>query len=1184
MNRRRSSLLVLAGLSLASSVMLRGAQAPATPRPPATPGAVVTLPAADAARVAAEARARVSVDVAEGVELSLWAPESLLVDPVAIDIDPDGTLYVTSTTRNNMPLDIRGHQDWMATVHTLRSTADLRAFYRKVMAPANSEKNGWIPDLNKDGSRDIRDMREMKERIYRIRDTDGDGRADQSRLVFEGFNDDPAFDILGGVLSQGGSLIVGGPPGVYRLRDVDGDGVYEQRTPIAEGFNTHPAFGGHGVSGVTMGPDGRLYWEVGDIGFHMVDKAGRTWSLPNQGAVLRSEPDGSNFEVFATGIRNLQEFSFDDRGNLISIDNDGDHAGEKERLVYLPYGSDSGWRSNWQYGKYTDPRNNRYNVWMREGLFKPRHDGQATHILPPIENWYAGPSGMAYNPGTALSDAWKNHFFVSSFQGAAPGGRVYGFTLAPDGAGFRKDKETLLTRGILVVGMKFGPDGALYLTDWITGWDSKDNGRLWRVDTPATAGSPIRKEVQALLGADLAQRPVAGVVALLRHADMRVRQKAQFDLVRRGDVQALLGAARDRDSLHARLHGMWGVAQLARKVPAHAAELVPFLSDADGEIRAQAARLLGDVRHAAAAERLLPLLSDAEPRARFFATEALGRLGYRPAVAPIIAMLAANDGRDQWLQHTGAGALASIGDAAALEALSTHGSRGVRLAAVVALRRLRHAGVARFLQDADAAVVTDAARAINDDDGIAGAVPALAALLPDVPVTNEPLVRRAINANVRLGTADAVARIEAFARRAEAATELRVEAIAALGAWSDPSPMDRVDGFYHAQVTIAAPRRAGADPVAEATFPRPVLASTQAPARRPGARPVRPTAPPRDAAAARAAVERLVQDAQGQPKVDVDVKVALAESAGRIGAKAAAPVLQAQLAGDPSVLVRTAALRGLQAMKAGDMSALMQTALADKDATVRRAALALLPGLPIPAAAKAEHLGSVVRTGGLAEQQGAIEVLGTLKSPEARALLATYLDDLDAGRLAPGLQIDLVDAVQVDGSEALQQRLEAYQRKQQADALIKAFRAASLTGGDARKGQQVFNNNPLAECTRCHALRGRGADVGPDLTRIGATLTREQIFEALTEPNKRIAPGFGTVGLTLKDGSRIDGTLKEETEAEVVVLTGTPAETRRIRKADIAERTDPVSAMPPLGLVLKPREVRDLIEFVSGLR
>ena len=130
----------------------------------------------------------------------------------------------------------------------------------------------------------------------------------------------------------------------------------------------------------------------------------------------------------------------------------------------------------------------------------------------------------------------------------------------------------------------------------------------------------------------------------------------------------------------------------------------------------------------------------------------------------------------------------------------------------------------------------------------------------------------------------------------------------------------------------------------------------------------------------------------------------------------------------------------------------------------------------------------------------------------------------------------------------------------------------------------MLSQNPLAECTRCHAIRGRGADVGPELSKIGATLTRDQLFEALVEPNKRIPPGFGTVGVTLKNGDRVDGTLKDETDTEIVVVTGTPATPRRLKKSDIAERTDPVSAMPPLGLLLKPREVRDLIEFLSGLR
>ena len=630
--------------------------------------------------------------------------------------------------------------------------------------------------------------------------------------MIEGFNADPAYDIAGALLYNDGDLLLSSAPGVWRLKDDNNDGTIDRQIVISEGYNTHPAFGGHGVSGLIRGPDGRIYWEVGDIGLDVTDKTGKRWSYPNQGAVMRSEPDGSNFEVFATGIRNLQEFSFDEYGNLVSVDNDGDHQGETERLVYIPNGSDSGWRSNWQYGKYTDPKNNRYNVWMDEQMFKPRFAGQAAHIVPPVAAYHSGPSGMVYNPGTALSDEWKNYFFVSSFPGAAAGARIYGFKLKEDGAGFALEDDKVVLRGILTVGMKFGPDGALYLADWITGWDSKNKGRIWKLDSPAAAAAPMRTEVRTLIAANFATRSTADVSALLRHVDMRIRQKAQFELVRRGDVQPLLAAAApgdrgprsDKDPAHklARIHGIWGVAQLARTGKdgaKHAALLTPLLTDADAEIRAQAAKMIGDLRYAPAAANLVPLLADSAPRVRFFAAEALGRIAYKPAAAPIVAMLAANDDKDVYLRHAGSLALSRIGDSAALGALSQHPSRGVRIAAINALRRLRSAEVARFLTDSDDAIVLEAARAINDDGSIEAALPALARALDTKGTGSEPLLRRAISANLKLGSAEAVARLASFAGSATAAQAMRVEAVAAMGVWTEPSPLDRVDGIYLGQ-------------------------------------------------------------------------------------------------------------------------------------------------------------------------------------------------------------------------------------------------------------------------------------------------------------------------------------------------------------------------------------------------
>lgn len=1119
-----------------STTILSGGQT--QPAVPPNPPKIVRLSPAEAARLAAETRQQVSVELPPGLEVTVVAPEGLVADPVALDLDEHGNVYVASSSRASLPLDIRGHPSWVPLVHTLKTHDDLTKFYARELAPERSAQNGWIADLNKDGSHDARDLSEMKERLVRIQDTDGDGIGDVSQIMAEGFNADPTFDVVGGLLYNRGELFFGIAPGLWRMRDENGDGAIDRQIPVSLGYNTHPAFGGHGISGVMIGPDGRLYWEVGDIGFSVVDKRSRRQTYPNQGAVFRANPDGTELEVFATGIRNLQEFAFDELGNLISVDNDGDHQGETERLVYLPEGSDSGWRSNWQYGKYTDPANNRYNVWMDESLFKPRFDGQAAHILPPIAPYHTGPSGMVFNPGTALTEDWRNHFFVTSFPGSADNARVYAFRLKEEGAGFALESDRVLLRGILSIGMRFGPDGALYLTDWITGWTAKGKGRIWKLDAPGAAATAPRMEVKQLLVQDFATRTPADLSTLLRHADMRIRQKAQFELATRGEAASLVGVAQDRSHRLARVHALWGLGQLARKDARQAERITPFLTDEDDEICAQAAKLVGDIRHGAAANALVPMLRHRAPRARFFAAEALGRIAHAPAVAPLVEMIAANEDRDVYLRHAGSLALSRIGNATALADLSGHPSRAVRIAAVVALRRMKHAAVARYLGDADEHVVTEAARAINDDDGIAQGVGALAALLNQKPFTGEALLRRIINANLEQGTSAAVARLSAFAADGTRTEPLRVEAVAALGVFPKPSPLDRVDGMYQ-----GAP-------------------------------------PPRAAAAARTAVLRLMNDKPSSPAL----KVALAEAAGRLNAQAAAHALKAQVRDDTSADVRVAALRALQALKVTGMGAVVQGALADRDPGVRRAALAILPGLPLTDAAKVQQLASVLKDGATEDKQAAFSVLGTLKSQTAEQLLLSYLDRIGTGEVPVAVQLDIVDAAQSSGSAALKARLDAYRQARSAETLALAFRDTLVAGGDAKQGRRIFSENPAAACTRCHTVGNEGSDVGPNLTRIGATLSREILLQALVEPNARIAPGFGMVDVTLRNGERVSGTLREETGAELVLLSGTPAAERRIPKTEIASRTNPVSAMPPAGQILKLRDVRDLVEYLSGLK
>src|SRR5688572_4841086 len=457
---------------------------------------------AKTARIADSIEALIKPELADSLTLSLWGIDSLVISPIAIDIDDNGALYYTTTNRQkNSEFDIRGHQDWEIPSIQLQTIEDKRAFLHKELSPENSKRNSWLKDVNGDSSHDWRDLAVEKENIYRVEDVNGDGVADQTQLIVDDFNDE-VTDVAGGLLKNENDLYVAVGPDLWRMKDKNGDGIRDEKTSISHGYGIHIGFGGHGMSGVEMGPDGRIYWQIGDIGFNGTDKEGNKWEYPNSGVIARSNPDGSDFEIYASGLRNTHEFAFDEYGNLISEDNDGDHPGEKERLVYIVNGSDAGWRSNWQYGKYRDPDNNTYKVWMDEKLWMPRFENQAAYITPCIANFASGPAGFVYNPGTALSATYKNTFFVAEFVGNPAQSGVHSFKLKPKGATFELGDHKKILSGVLATGLDFGPDGALYIADWIEGWNPGAYGRIWKMDDSGGMALPVRNQVRSLLSTD----------------------------------------------------------------------------------------------------------------------------------------------------------------------------------------------------------------------------------------------------------------------------------------------------------------------------------------------------------------------------------------------------------------------------------------------------------------------------------------------------------------------------------------------------------------------------------------------------------------------------------------------------------------------------------------------------------
>ena len=1091
------------------------------------------------ASMAQAVETQVTPALAEGLSLRLWAVDSLVADVVSLDIDDLGRLYYTRTNRQkNSEFDIRGHQDWEIGSIQLKNVEEKRAFLHKVLAPELSDRNQWLKDLNGDGSHDWKDMTVEKENIYRLEDRNGDGLADFSQLVLEDFNTE-VTDVAGAILAHQGDLYVGVAPDMWRIRDNNGDGLADEKTSISHGYGIHVGFGGHGMSGAEVGPEGKIYWQIGDIGFSGKGPDGRVWEHPNSGVIVRSNPDGSDFEVFAYGNRNTHEFVFDEYGNLISEDNDGDHRGEKERIVYITNGSDTGWRTNWQFGKYRDPDNNTYKVWMEEEMYKPRFPGQAAYITPCIANFVSGPTGMLYNPGTALGPEWKNTFFIGEFVGNPARSGIHAFKLTPSGATFALGEHKSILSGVLATGVDFGPDGAMYIADWIDGWDTKNRGRIWKLDVAEGADSPERKETENLLKADFSKYDPNRLSALLKHADMRVRQKAQFELATRGrDGLAVFEEnIRQREHQLARVHAIWGISQFARQEGHHARLLVPFLQDEDPEIRAQAAKWLGDVRYRQAGEALIPLLQDEYARARFFAAEALGRMRHEAAVNPIIDMLRTNNDEDAYLRHAGSLALARIGKAEPLVALASDRSRALRIAAVVALRRMRHPGIAAFLEDRDEYVVTETARAINDDLSIEKAIPALAGVLNKDRFRNEALIRRAINANLRWGSEEAMQNLIGYAMRTGRPLEMRREAIDALSTWAKPSVLDRVDGRFRGEVT-----RDPATVRSEAAGPLFQLMANSNP----------------------------------------DIRLSAVKATGKLGVPGGGQPLVTRLKSDPDPEVRAEALKALAAMEDERIPGAIRQALSDNEKSVRVVALDLLPKTDMPEEVMVALLFRVIHTRTPEEKQAAVVTLGSLGGGRTEKVFDTLLTEMEKGKLAPEIRLELSEAIDSIGADALKRRYRDIAAQLSPDSLKAAY-SDVLAGGNTANGRNLFFRDQTAQCMRCHSFDDFGGDAGPRLNGVAARLTPEQILESLIEPSASIAPGFGIVTLELDNGKTLGGILLEEKGDKLLLKVGEKPDTL-ISKANVVKQTNAPSSMPPMGYLLTKRQIRDLMSFLTTLK
>ena len=120
-------------------------------------------------------------------------------------------------------------------------------------------------------------------------------------------------------------------------------------------------------------------------------------------------------------------------------------------------------------------------------------------------------------------------------------------------------------------------------------------------------------------------------------------------------------------------------------------------------------------------------------------------------------------------------------------------------------------------------------------------------------------------------------------------------------------------------------------------------------------------------------------------------------------------------------------------------------------------------------------------------------------------------------------------------------------------------------------------------CTKCHAVAGKGANVGPDLAKISPPVKTEHVVESILLPNKVVKEGYQAVTVQTEEGLVVTGIQVQDNGREIVLRDPVRGETR-VAKAEIAALTLGGSLMPAqVVAALKRQEFLDLVRYLVEL-
>lgn len=423
-----------------------------TQAPPAAPGS----PTNDRTPEGAVA----GLDVADGVELKLFAAEPMLLSPSNIDIDHLGRIWVCEVVN-----------------------------YRRFANGSNPE-------------------RIEGDRILILEDTNGDGMADKETVFYQGRDIDSAH----GVCVLGNRVIVSAGDSVFSFYDDNGDSKADRKEVLFTGIKgtQHD----HGIHSFQFGPDGRLYFNFGNAGEELhnpdgsivIDVAGnevRAARKPYQeGMAFRCELDGSKVDTLGWNFRNNWELCVDSFGTVWQSDNDDD-GNKGVRINYVMEYGNYGYKDEITGAGWQTARTN-----MEEEIPRRHWHLNDPGVVPNLLQTGAGsPTGILIYEGDQLPERFINQLIHCD---AGPN-VVRSYAVSDDGAGYKAEINDILNgtrdQWFRPSDVCVAPDGSLIVADWYdpgVGGHRQgdvDRGRLFRVSMPGQKYSVPKHDFSTVEGA-----------------------------------------------------------------------------------------------------------------------------------------------------------------------------------------------------------------------------------------------------------------------------------------------------------------------------------------------------------------------------------------------------------------------------------------------------------------------------------------------------------------------------------------------------------------------------------------------------------------------------------------------------------------------------------------------------------